>query len=583
MQWLPQDIWKYAVLLVLLFAIAAIAARSLIAYIDDQIGETPGGDPAIQSISWAIWALTVGFMFLAGALGVWAIRSESMKRIHRFVEEMGYLSDGLLVLDGKGRVNGANPAARRLAPSPFSSGARLREVFPCVTAEDLRLLLDLRSPREIEKNVLYAKRGVRTVRFRAEPSGGLSLVLLSDVTEMRRLKIRAQHSARQRLIGRIARGVAHDFDDILCGILGHTDLLGREPALPAQARGSLETIAKAARKGTALARQLLDLGKPEQGAALSTNLLESLANAARLLRHALAETTGLELAGLEDPAPPGPGETMEFPPVALAPAQIEQAVLSLGLLAADGLAMHGVLRISLSKPGTDHLAGVESRFAAVILISAHAAHSQGPEPRGTKPLQLQPTREDAGVIESVVRSILDEADGRLDVLQLPEGPCVYRLCLPHADAALDLTPSAAPAQDLDKHVDGWSVMIAATAAARHAIEQRLRETPAEVELAETTDAALARVQQDDELNALVIEDELLGPDSSGLLRAITKLRPHTGVVVLCAEPDERQDFEGVRHAAVGAVPDSILRALVEAVEAVSEDRPAQASQDARQG
>ncbi|MFH0880883.1 MAG: hypothetical protein V2A34_14300, partial [Lentisphaerota bacterium] len=110
----------FSLLLLMLLILAAGASLSTISFIQILLAAEFHKVPShnIDSISHiitiAILALTMGFLFLAGALGLWAIRStserESRRRIGRFVDAMDYLSDGLIALDRKGHMTGSNPS-----------------------------------------------------------------------------------------------------------------------------------------------------------------------------------------------------------------------------------------------------------------------------------------------------------------------------------------------------------------------------------------------------------------------------------------------------------------------------------------
>ncbi|MDP2990123.1 MAG: hypothetical protein Q8O57_06105, partial [Kiritimatiellota bacterium] len=229
MTFLPKSAWRYAILIIILFAIVAVASMTIISYLQDQITEQTATE-TIKQLSIAIWALTMGCMFLAGALGLWAIRStaeiEGRRRIGRFVDTMDYMSDGLMAIDGKGHVRGSNPAARKLVPHtlPANKAVMLRDVFACLTEQDMHQLLDPLQPREIEKGCVYSH-GLRTLRFRSQPSEGLMLILISDITTHHSQEIRKRQIAQLQIIGRLAAGVAHDFNNILCAISGHATLL----------------------------------------------------------------------------------------------------------------------------------------------------------------------------------------------------------------------------------------------------------------------------------------------------------------------------------------------------------------------
>ena len=73
--------------------------------------------------------------------------------------------------------------------------------------------------------------GNKTFRFRSQPSSelhslGLRLIQISDVTLIRKQQQRQRQFARLQLVGNIAHGVAHDFNNILCSIAGYASLLG---------------------------------------------------------------------------------------------------------------------------------------------------------------------------------------------------------------------------------------------------------------------------------------------------------------------------------------------------------------------
>ena len=116
--------WRYAVLIIFLFVIIAVAAHSVISHFEQEISALQA-EQLSSWLSFAIWALTMGCMFITGALGLLAIRSaseaEGRQRIGRFVEVMDYLADGAIAVERNGVITGMNPAARELAPRGSSS------------------------------------------------------------------------------------------------------------------------------------------------------------------------------------------------------------------------------------------------------------------------------------------------------------------------------------------------------------------------------------------------------------------------------------------------------------------------------
>ena len=557
MTFLPKSAWRYAILIIILFAIVAVASMTIISYLQDQIVEQTAAE-TIKQLSIAIWALTMGCMFLAGALGLWAIRStaeiEGRRRIGRFVDTMDYLSDGLMAIDGKGHVRGSNPAARKLVPHalPANKAVMLRDVFTCLTEQDMHQLLDPLQPREIEKNCVYSH-GLRTLRFRSQLSEGLMLILISDITARHSQEIRKRQIAQFQIIGRLAAGVAHDFNNILCAISGHATLLQRFGMDPENLKRSLPVIAEETQKGVMLSRQLLELSRSGAEGRPSENLAGNVAEASALLRIALSPEWTVK-----------PMIQGSYSAVPLAPAQIEQVVLNLGILATDAQSRPGTVTISLNRPGQGPLLDVGDQYAAVILISAESA----PPIELALPTQpVVPVDDEGGVIFSVVRTIVEEAYGHLDQLLAAGGLCVYRVCLPHLDTRSDMEPAGRLSADqIADLLAQWRVMLAGTGHELDMLEKKLLNIGARIDRKANVVSILASVERTRELDVLVMAKSILGEDAHNLMKALRELCPRLGIVILGQDPKQTRWSEVLGVICVPRVssPEHLLRPLIAA-------------------
>ena len=567
MSWFPRGLWRYAVLIVLLFVLAGLAARETISSITELVQEVRTGVPGavtddilLRIITVPILALTMGFLFLAGALGVWAIRSttvvESRRRVGKVVDAMDYLSDGLLAVDRKGRITGSNPAARQLAARSIESKVQVVDVFPCLTVEQERTLLDAVEPQEVEcVSRGEGHQGLRALRFRSQPSEDMNLILVSDVTGMRAEEMRNRQIARLQLIGRISRGVAHDFNNILCAVSGYAALLGRPGVQPDA--NSVREIVKEAERGAALARQLMDLSRTGAQGTPCRNLAEHVVNAVALLRVGLSSEWQV-VADVQKP----------LSPVPLTDVQVEQCVVNLGLLAADELPKPGFVHVRVKEPGSEALLDVGDEYAAVVMISAY-----GPEPEtpgGLLHTEAQTTTSEAGVISSVVRSMVEEVGGRVDLLVAPSGRHSYRVCLPLlATTETRMSALSGVSEELRVELLRWQVLVASSSSGyRGEVMTHLKELGMTVHAAEDIVAALQHVEAGRDMTGLVLERELLGNEADALVRAIIKLRPHAGIVVLTRPTDViPQGLKSeVVFEPVSAAPDAVFQALLRARE-----------------
>jgi PAS domain S-box-containing protein len=153
-----------------------------------------------------------------------------------------------------------------------------------------------------------------------------------DITERQLLEEQLRQSQKLEAIGRLAGGVAHDFNNILMSIMGSADLLlmGTKDEL---ARTELLEIKQSVERGAAVTRQLLAFSRRQ-------------ATRARLL--ALGDVVG----GMETMLRRLIGPEIEFrivrdrPVMVLAdPAQIEQVILNLVINARDAMPEGGRLTV----------------------------------------------------------------------------------------------------------------------------------------------------------------------------------------------------------------------------------------------
>jgi PAS domain S-box-containing protein len=169
-----------------------------------------------------------------------------------------------------------------------------------------------------------------------DDSGAVVSVIetFNDVTEKRQLEEQLVQSQKMESVARLAGGVAHDFNNMLGVIIGHTELaMGQvNPAQPFFA--SLREIRKAAERSAGLTRQLLAFARKQTVAPRVLDLNETVAGMLKMLRPLIGEDIDLEWR-------PGDGVW----PVKMDPSQIDQILANLCVNARD--AISGVGRITI--------------------------------------------------------------------------------------------------------------------------------------------------------------------------------------------------------------------------------------------
>ena len=90
-----------------------------------------------------------------------------------------------------------------------------------------------------------------------------AVCIFSDVTEQRALEEQLRQAQKMEAVGRLAGGVAHDFNNILTAIQGYATLLQDEVPVGSNARSDVDGILDAAARAAAFTRQLLAFSRKQ--------------------------------------------------------------------------------------------------------------------------------------------------------------------------------------------------------------------------------------------------------------------------------------------------------------------------------
>jgi PAS domain-containing protein len=549
--------WRYAIQVILLLAVAGIASKLAM----DALARHPGlreAEEALNSIAVTLFSLTFGFLFLTGGFGIWAIRTtneiEGRRRIGRFVDEMGYLSDPLLAVDRRGRVTGMNPSARRLAGRGGRGRRRIEDLFPCLTSEDVEGLVARREPYEVERALRGVDGTLQALRFRSQYSRDARVVLVSDVTAAKTRQARDLQRNHLQILGRLARGVAHDFNNVLCAISAEAALARRPGTSTRETARALDAIAGLSVRGAELADRLARLSRIEAVGEPARDVAEHLERAADLLRTALDPAWAVEVSS--------PVAAVAVP---LGGQQLEQILVGIGLNIGDAPASPGTLRMAVER--TEGEQGRDSEDPSRVTICVEAADLPGDGGQGwNESGALDP--EDIGVVASVIRSLLEDLGGKLVVYPARNGSYGYRITLPTLRAAEERVAAGLglPAE-VRSALEGCRTLLALPQGRQaEDLAARLRVLGARLAMVQTLPDLLGRIDRDPVSELLVIDRLLLGGEADPLLRAIRKLLPSAILVVLSGTPvlDRVGMPEEIEFVATGAPPDSVIEAMARA-------------------
>jgi len=165
------------------------------------------------------------------------------------------------------------------------------------------------------------------------PDGRL-LATMRDITERRNLEHQLRQAQKMEAVGRLAGGLAHDFNNVLTAVFGYTDLLSEELAPGSHAREDVEEIRRAAERAAALTRQLLAFSRQQVLDPIVLSVNDLIRNLDKMLRRLIGEDVDLRLN-----LAPDVGN------VRADPGQVEQVIANLVVNARDAMPEGGKLLI----------------------------------------------------------------------------------------------------------------------------------------------------------------------------------------------------------------------------------------------
>jgi signal transduction histidine kinase len=184
----------------------------------------------------------------------------------------------------------------------------------------------------------YIELGAYGAVFRGDDA---VLLVFNDITERRRAEAELQRSQKMEAVGRMAGGVAHEFNNMLTAIGGFARLAERSPGDSERVLTCVREIAKASDRAAALTGQLLDFSRRRVTDELETVELGAMVRDLRVFLKPLI-SAGVEL-----------DLDIRVEPVFTVanPVTLNQALLNLAINARDAMPDGGALTITLDRMG----------------------------------------------------------------------------------------------------------------------------------------------------------------------------------------------------------------------------------------
>jgi two-component system cell cycle sensor histidine kinase/response regulator CckA len=260
--------------------------------------------------------------------------------------------------------------------------------------------------------------------------------IAKDLTGRRELEAQLRQAQKMEAVGRLAGGVAHDFNNILTVITAYTAMAIGELPSDAPICADLREVEAAANRAASLTRQLLAFSRQQVLQPRRIDVNRTVSDVVGMLRRVIGEdiTLQTELAA-------------RVWPVHVDPGQLEQVLMNLAVNARDAMPSGGTLRLRSMNVAVD-AAGARGRegllpgeYAAIVVEDTGTGIDAKVLPQIFEPFYTtKEPGQGTGLGLATVYGIVKQSDGFVYVDSVPGKGSQFHVLLPRTEEAEEAAP-----------------------------------------------------------------------------------------------------------------------------------------------
>jgi two-component system cell cycle sensor histidine kinase/response regulator CckA len=454
---------------------------------------------------------------------------------------------GLALVDRDGRFLTMNRAFRQAA----GLTGTILPVYPgdLVVKEDKAAVADA-VRRNARGPAMSGDLAVRLARQSSEPVAltiaglrGLGdaavLLLLKDNSEEAKLKRQVAQATKMQVVGQLAGGVAHDFNNILTAIIGHCDLMLMRHTPGDSDYDDIQQIKSNSNRAAGLTRQLLAFSRQQTLRPQVLQLPDVVSEVSHLLKRLLGETVELVVK-----------HGRNLGPIRADPGQLEQVIVNLAVNARDAMAGKGggTLTIQTYPVKADQVAELGSDILPIADYSALSVTDTG---SGIAPNVLSKIFEPffttkevgkgTGLGLSTVYGIVKQSGGFIFADSTVGHGTRFVIYLPvHGeDVATAKPPRLGKAKKDELWGTGTVLLVEDEPMVRSVAERALTRHGYSVVTADNGEDALAILAKGEPVALLISDVVMPGMDGPTMVREARKSRPDLKILFMSGYAEEQ--------------------------------------------
>ena len=444
----------------------------------------------------------------------------------------------LLRLDVEGRVLWGNAQARKMLGTSYEIGRTLGQIVQPLGRSLEGLLHEVRIGRnsgtgemmrlQDDRGDTFVQVSLTLMNIQGQP---LIMAVLTDASELRLLEDKFAQSQKMEAVGKLAGGVAHDFNNVLTAISGHCDLLLLRKDANHPDFSDLTQIRQNANRAAALVRQLLAFSRKQTLQPRLLSLQDVVTDTMYLLDRLIGETITLSLE-----------QGRDLGSVRADNQQLEQALMNLVVNARD--AMPGGGRVVIATANRTILSD-ERKTGVVIPPGEYVEIRVQDNGAGIDPQVInkvfdpffttKPQGEGTGLGLSTVYGIVKQSGGYIYAENLEQGGACFTVLLPRVQASRQEPTRAVALSErrADLTGEGVVMLVEDEAPVRSFASRALRLRGYDVIEAESAEEAMSLLNENAEPIDVLISDVVMpGMDGPTFASEARKLRADLRVIFI---------------------------------------------------